>query len=61
MGKLENIKELIGSSDLVEQEMNSLRGGNAKELVAVCSVGTSGNIRCDLGKITAASGQLMAL
>lgn len=37
MGKLEKIKELIGSSDLVEQEMNSLRGGNAKEFVAVCS------------------------
>lgn len=49
---MKNFKEIIPVSVLLDEELNSVRGGAADNTVAECGGGKKGDISCDMGKIT---------
>ena len=49
---MEDFKEIIPVSNLLDEELNSIRGGSADNTVAESGGGKKGDIECNMGKIT---------
>ena len=48
---MKNFKEIIPPAILLDEELNAVRGG-ASDKIAECGGGKSGDIECNMGKIT---------